>query len=194
MFALNAENRNMALKPKQLRREGMVPGVLYGKNLKESLSLQLSQAEALRFLQANFVGSKAEITVGGNKYPALLREVSYMPATDKLEHLSFQALIAGEEITSTALIVLTGKEKVSGVIQQQLSEISYRTLPSNLVDRIEINLEGMKAGVSMRVGDLDIAKNSDIEILSPLDDMVFSIVDGRKPAAASEADEEAAAE
>lgn len=144
MFVLNAENRNLKLKPKHLRKEGIIPGVLYGKNLEESLSLQFSQAEVKRFLQGNFVGSKAELTVEGKKFPALLREVSYEPAASNLQHLSFQTLIAGEAITSTAAIVLVNKEKVDGMVQHQLAEISYRTLPANLVDRFEIDLEGMQ--------------------------------------------------
>lgn len=181
MFSLNIEKRETGLKPKQLRKKGMIPCVLYGKNLKESLSLQLSLAEAARFLKVNTTGSKVELVIGGKKFPALLRETSCKPATGELEHLSFQTLLAGEVITSTARIVLVNKEKVTGMVQQPLSEISYKALPSNLVNKIEIDLDGMKAGASMRISDLDIAKNPDIEVLSPLDAMVLSITDTHKP-------------
>ena len=191
MYTLNAENRNTNLKPKQLRRKGIIPGILYGKNLKESLSIQLSQAEAARFLKSNSTGSKARLVIGDKKFPALLREANYKPATDELEHLSFQTLLAGEIITSTARIVLVNREKVSGMIQQPQSEISYRALPSHLIDKIEIDLDGMKVGASIRISDLDIAKNPDIEILSPLDTMVFSVADPRKPVETPENDDEA---
>ena len=50
----------------------------------------------------------------------------------------------------------------------------------------------MKAGDSMRVGDLDIVKNPEIEILSPLDTMVFSVADPRKPVETPETDDETA--
>lgn len=192
MVTLNVENRNTNLKPKQLRRKGIIPGVLYGKNLKESLSIQFSQAEVARFLKSNSTGSKARLVIGDKKFPALLREANYKPATDELEHLSFQTLLAGEIVTSTARIVLVNREKVSGVIQQAQSEISYRALPSYLIDKIEIDLDGMKVGDSMRVSNLDIAKNPDIEILNPLDTMVFSIADPRKPVETPETDDETA--
>lgn len=190
MFVLNAENRNTSFKPKQLRRKGMIPGVLYGKNLKESLSIQFSQAKAASFLKTNSTGSKVELVIGDNNFTALLREATYKPATNELEHLSFQTLLAGEAVTSTARIVLVNREKVMGMVQQPQSEVSYRALPSNLVDKIEIDLDGMKIGTSMRIGDLDIAKNPDIEVLSPLDTMVFSIADARTSMKMPETDDE----
>ena len=190
MLTLNAENRNTNLKPKQLRRKGIIPGILYGKNLEESLSIQFAQTEAARFLKSNSTGSKAELVIGDKKFPVLLREANYKPATAELEHLSFQTLLAGEVVTSTARIVLMNREKVTGVIQQPQADISYRALPSHLIEKIEIDLDGMKVGASMRISDLDIAKNSDIEVLSPLDTLVFSITDPRKPVETSETDDE----
>ena len=110
--------------------------------------------------------------------------------SNELEHLSFQTLVAGEVVTSAARIVLVNREKVTGMVQQPQSEVSYRALPSNLIDKIEIDLDGMKIGTSMRIGDLDIAKNPDIEVLSPLDTMVFSIADARTSMKTPETDAE----
>lgn len=190
MFALNAQNRDMGLKPKQLRRNGIIPGVLYGKNIDESLSIQFSQAETERFLKTNSTGSKVELVLGAKKYPALLREVEYKPATSELIHLSFQMLLAGEIVTSTARIILVNRDKIAGLINQPLAEVSYRALPSHLVDKIELNLDNMKIGDEIRVSDLEFAKNPNIEILSPLDALVFSISELRK-LEASEPEEEA---
>ncbi len=181
MFTLNAEHREPSLKPKQLRRKGIIPGVLYGKDLEQSLSIQFSQKDVDRFLRSNSAGSRAELHIGDQKLTALLREVSYQTATDQLEHLSFQTLQAGEVVTSAARIVLLNREKVMGVIHQPLSEISYRALPSHLVDKIEIDLDGMQVGDSVRVDGLDIAKNPDIEILSPPDAVVLAIADTHRP-------------
>ncbi|OQA12909.1 MAG: 50S ribosomal protein L25 [Firmicutes bacterium ADurb.Bin356] len=180
MFALNAQNRDMGLKPKQLRRNGIIPGVLYGKNMDESLSIQFSQAETERFLKTNSTGSKAELVLGAKKYPALLREVEYKPATSELIHLSFQMLLAGEIVTSTARIILVNRDKIAGLVNQPLAEVSYRALPSHLVEKIELNLDNMKIGDEIRVSDLEFAKNPNIEILSPLDALVFSISELRK--------------
>ncbi|MGI5900738.1 MAG: 50S ribosomal protein L25/general stress protein Ctc, partial [Christensenellales bacterium] len=53
MITLKAEKRNESIKPRQLRRKGIIPAVLYGKDLDESLSIQFSQAEILQFLRTN---------------------------------------------------------------------------------------------------------------------------------------------
>lgn len=190
MVTLNAENRNTSLKPKQLRREGIIPGVLYGKNLQESLSIQFPQAEVARFLKSNSTGSRAELVIGDKKFPALLREANYKPATSEVEHLSFQALVAQEVVTSTARVVLVNREKVPGLVHQPQSEISYKALPSHLIDKIEIDIDGMKGGTSIRISDLDIAENPNIEILSPLDTMLLSIVDAPIAAELPETEEE----
>lgn len=190
MFILKAENRDTNLKPKQLRRSGIIPVVLYGKNLEQSLSLQITGADAARLIKTHSPGSRAELMVGDKKYPVLLREVAATPATGELEHISFQTLLAGEVITSTIDVVLLNRELVTGMVQQPLSEISYRALPANLIDKIEIDLDGMKTGASMKISDLDIAGNPDIEILTPLDAMVFSITDPRASASASSEAEE----
>lgn len=180
MFTLNAEKRSPGLKAKQLRTKGIIPGVLYGKDLKKSLCLQFSQKEAVQFLRSNSKGSKVELVIDKDKIPALLREVAYQPVNQELEHLSFQTLIAGEVITSTAKIVLLNKEKVTGTIQQSLSEISYRALTSNLVETIEIDLERVKTGDSIRISDLEIAKNPAVEVQNPLDSVIFSVADSHK--------------
>ncbi len=186
MFTLNAENRNTGLKVKQLRKNGIVPGVIYGKDLEESLSIQFTKSEAVRFLKSHDVGSKAELSIGGKKLMVLLREATYKPATSDLEHLSFQKLQAGEAVTSTVRVTLLNREKVSDMVLQPQDEISYRALPSHLIDKIEIDVDGMRAGDSVRISDLDIAKNPDIEILSPLDAMLVSITEPRRAPVALE--------
>lgn len=180
MSILSAENRNTELKPKQLRKKGFIPGVLYGKNLEQSLNIQFSLVDAARFLKSNAVGSKAELVIGDKKFPALLREVTYKSGMSELEHLSFQTLLAGEIITSTARIVLVNREKTPGVEQLMQSEVSYRALPAHLIERIEIDLEGMQVGDSIRISDLDIANNPNLEILTPPDALVLSIGDSQR--------------
>lgn len=180
MYALKAENRERSLKSKQLRRQGLVPGVLYGKNLEESINIQFPLKEITRFLRTNSAGSKVQLEVGDKKFSTLCREISYRPSTGEIEHLSFQTLLADEVITSTMRVVLLNREKISGLIMQQIDEISYKSLPAYITDTVEIDLEGLKVGDSIKISDLDIAKNPNIEILHPLDTVVLTINEARK--------------
>lgn len=192
MYTLKAENRDTGLKPKQLRKKGIIPGVLYGKNFDSSLNIQFPHGEATRLLKSNSVGSKVQLVVDGKEYTTLLREISLKPATGEIEHLSFQALLADEPVTSTMRIVLLNREKISGLVLQPQDEISYRALPEHLIDTVEIDLDGMKVGDSLKISDLPIAGNPNIEILTPLETVVLNITEAR--AAAVETPEEKAEE
>jgi large subunit ribosomal protein L25 len=175
MSSLNAQIRDAKSKGKQLRRAGIVPGVLFGKHLEESISVQIPKGEVELFLRHNAEGSKLDLVIDGKKHLALLKEVVYIPSDRSVEHLSFQAMKAGEKVSSVVHIHLHNKEKVDGIVQQSLNEIHYKAIPSKLVERIEIDLENKKVGESVMLSDLEFSKNPDVEILIPLDSPVYSI-------------------
>lgn len=179
MTILKAEKRNKQLKAKHLRKAGIIPGVLYGSRNNESLSIQFSQKDVDSFLKSNSLGSKAELMIGEKKQMALLKEITYVPVTNKAEHLTFMPLIKGERITSVAQIVLLNKEKALGNVQQSLFEISYKALPTDLIEKIEVDLEGKTVDDVIRVADLEISANEAIEILTLPDSTVCSIVPNR---------------
>lgn len=190
MTILKAEERNTHLKSKQLRREGIVPGVLYGSNSNESLSIQFSQKDVERLLKSNSLGCKVELMIAEKKQMALLKEISYVPDANIAEHLSFMPLIKGEPVTSIAHIILLNKEKAFGNVQQILFDISYKALPTDLIEKVEIDMDGMAVGDSIRVSDLEISKNEAIEVLDLPDSLVCSIVARKKVTAETEEAEE----
>ncbi len=177
MAILKAEIRQNRLKSKQLRRLGIVPGVLYGSGDNQSSSIQFSLKDVQQLLSSSTVGSKVDLIIGDEKQMALLKEISYVPVSNIVEHLTFIPLIKGERITNIARIIFLNKGKVLGSVQQTLFEFSYKALPSDLIERVEIDLEGAQIGDSVRIEDLEIAKNDAIEILNPLDTLVYSVVD-----------------
>lgn len=172
---LNAEKRNESLKGKQLRKQGFVPAVIYGKDLEESLMIQFPQNQIKKFLRTNTTGSRVELDLGDKKYNTLLKDITYVPVVNEPEHLSFQTLISGEKVTSTAQIILINKEKISDTILQSLYELSYRAFPADLFDKIEIDMEGRETGDILRVSDLEASQNEAIEVRTSPDSIVFSI-------------------
>ena len=176
MFTLKLEKREKNSKGRQLRNQGIVPAVLYGKHLKESVSMQLPVHEAQKFLQSNFIGSKVELEIEKDKHLAILKEATYTPGAYKLEHMSFQALVAGEKIKSVAKVMVTGKEKVrEGVVMHMLDDIAYSALPADLVDRVEVDVSKMKPGEVLTVEDLEISKDKKIELITPPDSVVVTV-------------------
>ena len=101
-------------------------------------------------------------------------------------------LVAGEKVHSVAEIELLNHDKVTnGVIQLHLEEISYRALPEDLTDRIQLDLDGVKVGDSIKVKDLPFAQNPQIELLTDPEAIVVSVTEVRNTEEA-ETEEEAA--
>lgn len=172
---LVAQPRDAKAKGKQLRRNGLIPAVLFGKHMEESLLVQIEKPRLDQFLVDNKVGATLTLKVGKKEYPALVKDITYTPLLRDVEHLSLQALTAGEKVTSEFHIHLHNRAKVDGIVQQQLSMVAYRALPRHLFDTVDVELEGKVPGDSAVLGDLDFVNNPDIEILTPLDTPVYSI-------------------
>ena len=180
MDKIKAAVRDPKSKAKQLRSKGLIPGVLYGKSMDESISLQFPQLELERFLRKNSVGYKVEVEVEGVAHLALVKELTFTPVVNKIEHVSFQALVKGEKVTSSAQVVLLNQDMVRDTVLQSLYEFHYKAGVEDIFTRVEIDLEGKEAGFQVLVSDLDIPNKDKVEILVPEDTLVVSIVEKTK--------------
>ena len=90
--------------------------------------------------------------------------------------VDFQALVSNEMVHSVAEIILENEEMVvSGVLQDELKEVAYKALPADLVDKIKVDVAGMKIGDTLRVKDLEIAKNKNIHITTDLESVIATV-------------------
>ena len=176
MNTLKAEKRNLAIKAKKLRREGYVTGNVFGKEMKESIPVQMDKSTVDRLLKTCGKGSQIMLEIEGESYNVLIKDVEFNPLKGQIDEIDFQALVSNEKVHSVAEVVLLGHEKITeGVIQQHLEEISYRELPAALVDKVKIDVGSMRVGDSVKVGDLEIAKNPEIDLLTDPEMIVVSI-------------------
>ena len=194
MNTLKAEKRDMTTKAKKLRREGYVTGVIYGREMKESIPLKMETPAVERVLKTGGKGSQVMLEVDGQTYDALIKEIDYDSLKGQLLEVDFQALVSNEKVHSVAEIILLNHEDVQeGVIQQMLQEVSYRALPADLVDKIKIDVSSMKVGDTLKVEDLEIAKNPEIDLQTPLDATVATVIEVRTAPAEDESEEAAEA-
>ncbi|MCR5722314.1 MAG: 50S ribosomal protein L25 [Lachnospiraceae bacterium] len=196
MTTLKVQKRDTEKKAKALRREGFVTGTLFGKNIKETVLLQIDKKEAERIHRECLKGSQLNLELDGKKYDVLLKEIDYDGLKREIYEMDFQALVKGEKVHSVAEIVLCNRDKVQeGIVEQLLSEVSYKTTPENLVDKIEVDCASLKLGDVLKVSDLAIAKNKKVDIQTNLDAPVVSVVAPHNALAETEvADETVAAE
>lgn len=177
MNTLKAEKRSMDVKAKKLRREGFVTGIVFGRELKESIPIKIEKKEAQKFLSTNNKGSEAELELDGKKMVVLVKEVDYDPLKRETIEIDFQALVKGEKVHSVAEIILKNFDKVPGVVEQHLTEVAFKATPDALTDKIEIDASKLKVGDTVKVGDLDIAKNKNVTLQTDLDQVVVTVTE-----------------
>ena len=192
MNTLKAEKRDLAVKAKKLRREGYVTGNVFGKELDQSIPVKMLSSNVESLLKTTGKGGRILLDLDGQSYNVLIKEVDFNSMKHQITEIDFQVLVAGEKVHSVAEIELLNHDKVTnGVIQLHLEEISYRALPEDLTDRIQIDLDGVKVGDSIKVKDLPFAQNPQIELLTDPEAIVVSVTEVRNTEEA-ETEEEAA--
>lgn len=193
MTTLKAEKRSMDVKAKRLRREGYVTGNVFGKKIQGSIPVKMEKKEVDRLLKTETKGGQIMLDVEGETYDVLIKEVDYDAMANQVVEIDFQALVSNEKVHSVAEIVFENHEKVAaGVLQEVLKEVSYRALPAALVEKVKVDVGEMKIGDTIRVKDLSIAKDKDVDILTDLEAVVATVTAVHNDV--PETDEEADAE
>ena len=175
MTTLKAEKRDLSVKAKKLRREGFVTGNIFGKEIKDSIPVKMEKLETQKFLKTNQKGSRINLSVDGEDYDVLIEDISYDAMKGQINEIDFQQLVSGEEINAAAEVVILNHDMVQGVLSVHLEEIPYRAVPSALVEKVEIDVSGMKIGDAIKVADLAIAKDKDVKLNVDTEEIVVSL-------------------
>ena len=176
MNTLKAEKRSMDVKAKRLRREGYVTGNVFGKRIEGSIPVKIERNALERFLKTSGKGSRVQLDVDGENIDVLIKEIDINHLKNEVVEIDFQALVSGEMIHSVAEIILLNHDKVAeGIVEQHLNEISYRALPSALVEKVEVDVAEMKVGDSIKVKDLPIASDKDVHLMTDPEAVVVSV-------------------
>lgn len=129
------------------------------------------------------------LDIEGEKVDALVKNIDYNPIEKQLMALDFQALVAGEKVSTTVAIKLEHTDMVQGIVEQEMEEVHYKADPANLLDTIVIDFDGYPADVrDIHVKDLPIPEGKQVHFITPEDAVVVHI---GEYAAAPEEDEEA---
>lgn len=166
----------MNVKARRLRREGFVTGNLFGRELQGSIPLKIAKRDVEQLLKTERKGGQVMLEIDGQTYDALIKEIDYNAMARCVEEIDFQALISNEKVHSVAEVVLLNHENViEGVLQEILKEISYKAVPAALVEKVIVDVGNMRAGDSLRVKDLEISQNKDIELMTDPEAVVVSV-------------------
>ena len=182
-LVLECKKRPVGSKPNALRREGLIPAVLYGHNGAESLDLAVETKVAERLLKAaSLNNSLIDIKVADDDWTgkALLREVQSHPWKGHLYHLSFFSVGSQSSLDITVPLHVVGEEEAPGMktgggsLDLAMSELQVRCAPNAIPDAIEVNIAGMNLGDFKHVRDLTMPPG--VVAIEPGDNVVVTVM------------------
>ena len=162
-----AERTVFGKKVKALRREGIVPVVVYGPGM-EPKAVQAGYNELEKVVKIAGKHTPVHITIDDKKKIAMVKEVGFDPAKNRINHVAFHAVRQNKPIEAEVPIHLVGEgeseaEKAGLIILQNMDSIEVRALPLEMPDALEIDIRKLKeAGEKVLVGDIKLPENVEI--------------------------------
>lgn len=141
---------------RQLRSQGLVPGVIYGGTTEINF-----QAPILAFKPLVYTSEfqRAEIKVDGKAYYCILKDIQLDTVSDHLSHLDFLELVEGRPVIANIPLKFTGTVagvKAGGKLITKIKSLKVKTLPKYLKENIEVDLTELELNGNVRVEDVKL--------------------------------------
>jgi len=177
---LNGQKRNvLGKKVKTLRREGLVPAVLYGHET-VPVPLQFEERELNRVLAQAGEHRLIALKIGRAKNPqmALTRDVQWNAITGRPIHVDFYAVVMTEKITTEVPLVFVGEAPAADlagtILLQNLDEVEIECLPGDLIEAIEVDVSELKE-IDQTIYVKDLRVPPTVDILTDAEEVVAKV-------------------
>jgi large subunit ribosomal protein L25 len=172
-----------------LRREDMIPAVLYRGG--KAQSIKLARRELSKLI--NTISGEQVIVdlhfADGEKKLALLKDYQVDPVSRELLHTDFFEVSLTEEIRVTVHVVTVGEpigvKRDAGILQYALREVEIECLPDKIPGKIEVDIAKLEMGQSVHVSDLKFEEG--IKVLTDPNDVIVTVTAPVAEAAPAEA-------
>jgi len=201
-FVVEAEPRTDLGKgaSRRLRREGKVPGVIYGAG-KEPVSISLEQLVLQHQLENEaFFSHILTVKVGKNEDQAILKDLQRHPSKPVILHVDLQRVSAKEKIRVHVPLHFLNEDtapgvKAGGLVSHHITEVEVSCLPKDLPEFLEVDIGGMDLEGNVHMSDIPLPKGVELVELSHGEGHDQSVVSIHLPRGAKEEEaEEAEAE
>ncbi len=177
-FAISGSRRENVGKrdAKELRYEGKVPAVLYGGDNQIHFAVSAADLKGLVYTpDVHFV----DIDVEGTKAQAVLQDIQFHPLTEQILHVDFLRVNESKPFVMEIPVKLTGTSpgvKMGGKLIQKLRKLRVKAFAKDMPQYVEVGIEVLELGKSVRVGDLSF---DTFQIINNADDTIVSVVMSR---------------
>jgi len=148
-----------------LRREGKIPGTLYGKGqTPQSIALHLKEVTQ-EYSKGRFRSRLVEIQLDGKTVKALPKDLQFNPVSDVIEHVDFIKVEAGTKLRVSVPVKIAGADKAmgikrGGVLNVVRHEIEFFCSPEAIPSQLEVNVSAMDIGGSLHINDVQLPEGA----------------------------------
>lgn len=173
-FELNGSPRTEVGKKatKALRAQNLIPCILYGG--KENINFLVSQADVRKLIYTPEI-FEVKLTIGDKAYSAVIKDMQFHPVSDIILHMDFFEVDDKTPIVFSVPVKTIGlAEGVSagGKLSLELRKLKVKALCKNIPERLEVNVESLKLGKTIKAGELNF---DNLEIMNNDDNVVIAL-------------------
>jgi len=183
MIELKAKIRkDTGKKVEKIRKQGMVPAVLYGPTIK-SQSLEIDLKEFEKIYKEAGESSLISLTLAKENFLVLIHAVEINALSQKPIHVDFYQPRLDEEIEATIPLVFEGEaaaaRDLGGTLVKNIHEVEVKALPQNLPHEIKVNIDKLKTFEdSVLIQDLPLVQG--VKVLKEADEVVVFVASPEK--------------
>lgn len=131
----------------QVRAEGLVPGIIYGKGF-ENIPVSMNKVEMNNLYRHAGTSNLVEVAVDGKKYKTLIHDIQVEPIRNTIIHVDFYKVNMKEKITAEIPLKFINESpavvNLDGSLITPVDSIEVECLPGDLVSEIEVDLSTLE--------------------------------------------------
>jgi large subunit ribosomal protein L25 len=166
---------------KKLRTQGMIPGVLYGKDEVVHLTVSFSEIRKLIYTPNVYL---INLDINGTVEKAIIQDLQWHPVDEQILHIDFIKIFEDKPVKIFVPIKIDGTAKgikAGGRLKTNMRKLRIKALYENLPDTIDIDVTNLEIGDSIKVGDL---RRDNLEFLDNNSNMIVGVISTRVAQAA----------
>jgi large subunit ribosomal protein L25 len=181
---LVAERRVLgSAESRRLRRRGLVPGVLYGRERPVAITIAERDLRAALTTEGglNAVLDVVVRDAGAKAHPSVLKEFQRDAVRGVITHVDLQEVRLDRLIHATVPVTLVGEPigvKEGGVLSQVTTEVTVEALPMEVPQHLDLDVSGLVIGESARLDSLEVPEG--VTLLDDPDTVLASVAHARR--------------
>ena len=145
---------------RRVRKDGVVPGVLYGLNEK-SVPLSVTWPDLRRALTTESgINAIIQLEIDGKKQMTIVKDIQRHPVKRDVMHVDFLRIDPNKNVIVDIPLVMIGEARevsaADGMVDQNMFSLTVSAPPDRIPTEIEVDISALTVGDAVRVGDLSL--------------------------------------